>query len=188
MRLLIFVPAAFALASCSWFDDTMDVFDSSPTSSSGSLASSSSTSAPAQPPIEFDCQDGYHFTVVFAGNMAEVTLPGGQKKLLQQVMTGSGVAYRTDQYELHTKGSEAVFAIGQTPAKRCTQKAAPAPAPAAAPAQDAVPATDAVPVEAPPAPQPATPPADPTTAPAPTPAEPGQPAPPVDPTQPAPGQ
>jgi membrane-bound inhibitor of C-type lysozyme len=172
MRLLILPAAAVLLASCSWFEDTMDVFDGSPSGSTSSLPSSSS-SAPAQPPIEFACQDGYHFTVQFAGNLAEVTLPGGQKKLLQQVMTGSGVAYRTDQYELHTKGNEAVFAIGQTPAKRCTQKAAPPPAPAApAPATEAPP-----PTEAPaPAPTEATPPVQPTPPTEPTPAtpDPGQ--------------
>jgi membrane-bound inhibitor of C-type lysozyme len=167
MRLVIVSALPLLLASCSW----LDVFDSSPSSSSGSL-SSSSTSSQTQAPMEFTCQDGYHFTVLFAGSSAEVTLPGGQKKVLQQVMTGAGVAYRTDQYELHTRGNEATFAVGQTPAKRCTQKVAPPPAPPAP-----APTTGApVPTEAPPAPAEMAPPSEPAPPTEPTPAtpEPGQ--------------
>ena len=168
----VILPAlAVLLTSCS----VLDVFDGGSSSAPRSSSGSDGMASPVTAPTEFACEDGYHFTAKFMGSSAEVILPGDTRVTLQQVMTGSGVAYRNDQYELHNKGNEAIFAIGQTPAKRCSVRTATAPAPAPAETPAAAPdATTAPPTEpAPPAPEPPTQPTEPTepTTPAPAPGQ-----------------
>lgn len=178
MRPLMLLPLAFVLTSCSWFEDSMDVFDDSPSQSlSAPAARSGETAALSTPLTTFTCEDGYDFQVQIGGTAAEVTLPGGKKILLQQAMSASGTAYRSDQYELLTKGEEALFTIGRTAAKRCAVKPTPPPAPVeAAPADPAAAApAPAAPATAAPPPAPPGPPAEPASQPAPATA-------PVDPT------
>lgn len=152
----------------------MDVFDDSPSQSLGTPAARSSDGAALATPLTtYTCEDGYDFQVQIGGTAAEVTLPGGKKILLNQAMSAQGTAYRSDQYELLTKGEEALFTIGRTAAKRCRVKPTPPPAPV-----EAAPANQPVPTAAPAPTPPAAPgaPATPPTAAPPPPAPPGPPA------------
>lgn len=79
------------------------------------------TGGPGTARAVYRCEDGTRLQFRFDGDAgaAFLKLPDGSESRLEQQAVASGFHYRNAKYDLRGKGSEATFAIGETPRVKC---------------------------------------------------------------------
>ena len=84
-------------------------------------ACATTTSAPSERRVTFDCDQDRDLTVVFEENQARIINTDGSEIVIPQRPSGSGFWYESPTHSLRGQGTEMTYTIGRMAPIQCRQ-------------------------------------------------------------------